>query len=95
MKTIQVLSGQTLVDIAMQELGDASRLFELAELNGLLPSDNIVAGQSILVPDLEVNKAKTVNLLQVNQPATYSYSEEVVPLEGVDYWGIGFDFEIS
>lgn len=95
MKEVTVLASQTLIDIATQELGDATRLFELALLNGLLPSDEITAGQVLVVPNYAPGKSAVVKALQINNPATRSTVVEQENLEGIGYWGIGIDFIIS
>lgn len=92
---VEVLSGQTLIDIAMQELGDASRLFELAQLNGLLPTDDVIAGSVLIVPAYETNRQNIVRQLQINKPSTGSTIVEQALLEGVDYWAVGIDFIVS
>lgn len=69
-KTVIVQSGQTLVDICMQELGDATRLFELARLNGLLPGVALVVGSTVLVPEYESKKSAVIAKFLKNAPAS-------------------------
>ena len=100
MKTVEVLDGQTLVDIAAQELGDIDRVFEIAQLNEMNITDELTAGQEILVPDFEISKGNMVDLFadKANAPAssiTESEGEDVVPQEGIDYWAIENDFVIQ
>lgn len=54
--TVTVKNGQTLADIAIQEYGDLSAVFLLAEENDISPSDNLTAGTVLLLPDVVVNK---------------------------------------
>jgi len=49
---MKVLPGQTLFDIAIQELGSAEGAFELAVLNGLNITDDLVPGQELILPDM-------------------------------------------
>ena len=95
MKTVEVLEGQTLIDLAMQELGDASRLFELSELNAMLPSDDLVAGQIIQVPEPTEEKREIVKALKYRKPATKNEILEEQLKEGIGYWAIGINFKVS
>ncbi len=95
MKTVEVLEGQTLIDLAMQELGDASRLFELSELNAMLPSDDLVAGQIIQVPEPTEEKREIVKALKSRKPATKNEILEEQLKEGIGYWAIGINFKVS
>lgn len=98
MKTIQVLYGQTIVDIALQELGDPERAVEVAELNSLSLSDDLDGGQLIDVPDYDSDKRDLVNLFtnKANAPASADTGSEVdAPLEGIDYWAIQIDFKVT
>ena len=47
---MKALPGQTLFDIAIQELGSAEAAFELAVLNGLNPTDDLIPGQELVLP---------------------------------------------
>jgi hypothetical protein len=50
MKEVKIIFGQTVLDIAVQELGDASRAMELAILNGISLTDELSADQVLVVP---------------------------------------------
>ena len=45
-----ITQGQSLVDVAVQELGSVAALFDLADANGLAITDLLTAGQSLTVP---------------------------------------------
>ena len=47
---IRVSAGQSLLDICLQELGDAEALFELAAANGLAITDPLTPGQLLILP---------------------------------------------
>lgn len=49
---ITTYEGQTLLDIVLQELGDADLAFELAEANGLNVSDVLAPGTQLLLPKM-------------------------------------------
>lgn len=54
--TVTVKNGQTMSDIAIQEYGDLSAVFLIAEENDISPSDNLTAGTVLRLPDVVVNK---------------------------------------
>jgi len=47
---MKVLQGQTLIDIAVQELGSAEAAYGLAVLNNLSVTDELVPGQELQLP---------------------------------------------
>lgn len=98
-----VLDCQSLLDIAVQELGDISGIFELAEKTGLSLTEELEAGQEIELPAFVTDK----------QVAAYYESKQIRPataitidstsgsgggellLEGIEFWGIEYDFIVS
>jgi hypothetical protein len=50
MKQVVVSTGQSLVDVCMQELGTVAALFDLADANGLAITDVLRPGQLLTVP---------------------------------------------
>lgn len=95
MKEVKVEYGQTLVDIAIQELGDASRAFELAVLNNVNVSDDITPGSLVKVPDVSIDKtsiAKVFNNPALKPASGIAITEEE---EGIEFWTIEDDFVVS
>ena len=45
-----ITQGQSLADVAIQELGSVAGLFDLADANGLAITDTLTAGQLLTVP---------------------------------------------
>ena len=45
-----ITQGQSLADVAIQELGSVAALFDLADANGLAITDDLHAGQLLTVP---------------------------------------------
>lgn len=99
MKTI-ILDCQSLLDIAIQELGDISALFDLAEWAGFSITDELSAGQDLQLPVPPADK----------QVASYYAAHRITPataitidstsggdliLEGIEFWGIEYDFIVS
>jgi hypothetical protein len=50
--TAKVRSGQTLLDVAIQEYGSAESWWALAQANNLEPTDYLVPGTTLLLPNL-------------------------------------------
>ncbi|GGF22190.1 LysM peptidoglycan-binding domain-containing protein [Hymenobacter cavernae] len=46
----QVSDGQSLLDICLQELGDLSAAYDLADANGLAITDVLTPGQQLIIP---------------------------------------------
>lgn len=97
MKLIKVLASQTLLDIAVQELGDNSRAMELAVINGLKVTDQLIAGSQILVPDYSTDKRYLVTLFadDANKPGTGNTDIENAEFQGIGYWRIEQNFIVS
>jgi hypothetical protein len=53
--------GQSLVDVAIQELGTVAGLFDLADAQGLAITDALTPGQVLLVPYSTASQPDTVN----------------------------------
>lgn len=94
--TVKSLSGQTWVDLVLQQLGDEHRLFELCDMNGAGITDVINAGTIVTSPEAEPDKKRIVNILAGRKPAS---SFVVTPgedePEGIEFWAIEFDFIVS
>ena len=97
-----ILDRQSLFDLALQLHGDISTVFALAEANDLSVSDDLTVEQA-----LQYNDTDTANRIVTTQygnqhhtPATALSSEitagdNAFLLEGIEYWGIQYDFVIS
>ena len=98
MKSVKVLDGQTLVDIAIQELGDGERVIELATLNEMNVTDDLVSGEYVEVPDYDKSKRSMVNLFadDANKPASGIVTDNGVLLpQGIGYWRIENNFKVQ
>ena len=96
MQTIKINEGQTLLDVAIQHTGDASRAFEIALANGLNFSDDLEIGTVVLVPEASVeNKKNVADFVKTNTTPASKKDDTGLLLEGVDYWAIGDEFIIS
>lgn len=56
MKKVKVKQGQTLSDIAIQEYGDIQGVFLLARQNDISPTKKLMAGTTLILPDVVVNR---------------------------------------
>ena len=65
MRTIQTNEGQTILDIAMQYCGDSETAVTIALLN-VLDIDDLLLGQSLLVPDTVIDKQAIVTGFRVS-----------------------------
>ena len=95
MKNVEVQYGQTIIDICIQELGDASRVFEVAELNNMGITSDLIAGTLITVPDYAPEKSSIVKLFSNPALKPASIQTENEDEEGIEFWAIEDDFEVS
>lgn len=89
-----VLDKQSLLDIALQECGDITAVFELADLNGVVITDDLQTGRGLVMPPVAVNR-QVVSYYDAHgiRPAT-GIAGDFVP-DGVEFWGIEIDFMVS
>lgn len=93
MKTSNIIQpGQTLLDIALQELGDVSRANEIAIMNGISITDDLQPGTSLLLPDPSGVARFIFNLFKDrgNIPAS-----AIIKEEGIEFWAIEKDFVVQ
>lgn len=104
MNKVTVSYGQTWLDIAMQELGDIERTMELVQLNNRALSDELEAGEELLVPNFDSKKRSIIQLFRTaaNKPASgYTFivadpQQQPEPIgEGVGFWTFENDFVVS
>jgi hypothetical protein len=93
---VTVEQGQNMLDVALQHCGNTSAAFAIAKLNGLSLTDDLIAGSSLIIPD--VVEPAMVQYLSDNNivPATgTSLIGEVEAPGGIDYMAIEVDFIVS
>ena len=80
---ITALHNQSLFDISIQVYGSIAYVFELALANGLSITSDLVPGQIIEVPEIEVESTSIRDYYAANgiKPAT-AIIEENLPTEG-------------
>ncbi len=96
MEIIKISEGQTLIDIAIQYLGDASRYVEIIELNNLTITEDIHAGDELIIPTVTNEKTAIVSLFRKKniKPAS-AITDIISENEGVDYWHIEENFIVQ
>ena len=78
MKTIIAQNNQTLFDIALQEMGDVSGVFDILDVNPYLRLDMAIpAGTKVLVPDTIINSQVQDYLSRNNIKPASGLGEEV------------------
>ena len=93
---IKVLNGQSLFDIAIQSAGSIEAVFDIALANGISITDDLEPGTVLVVP--AVLNRQVAEYYRVNgiQPATgITVSDAPALQEGVEFWGIEYDFIVS
>lgn len=93
------MNGQNLLDIAIQTTGDAAEALTIAIANGLCLTDDLEAGQLVAIPDNIGGDANVRAYYRERglHPATSVTAEDesISPFEGIEYWGIEYDFIVS
>ena len=67
---MKVLQGQTLIDIAIQELGSAEGAYDLAVLNGISVTDELIPGQELQLPVINNKSVAAYYANKAIKPAT-------------------------
>ena len=67
---MKVLQGQSIFDIAIQELGSAEGAYALAELNGLSITDELMTGHDLSLPDVQNRSISNYYANKAIKPAT-------------------------
>ncbi|MCZ2141064.1 MAG: hypothetical protein LC096_06680 [Bacteroidia bacterium] len=87
-----VEQGQCLVDMAIQYNGNALAIFDIALINGISLTEDIVPGQELKETAVLDNRIK--NYFSKITPARGS-DIDTLEQQGIGYWYIGLDFIIS
>lgn len=94
-----IKNGQNLLDIAIQATGDAAEALTIALANGLCLTDDLEVGQEVDVPDEITGNAnvKTYYRDRRLNPATAATDDDtaILAFEGIEFWGIEYDFIVS
>ncbi|SNR16542.1 LysM peptidoglycan-binding domain-containing protein [Tenacibaculum jejuense] len=97
---VTVRNNQSFFDIAIQTTGIASNAILIAQANNLSPTDKLVVGTSLIIPD-EATTDPTIKNYYDRQsllPASgLTKNEEDITqgLQGIGYWTIGSSFKVE
>ena len=97
---IKVLECQSLFDIAVMVCGSANAAFNIALENGISVTDTLTPGQELTIPDdIILQRDVAGYFLKKNiLPATAKTEEQyanTIGGEGIEFWTIEQDFEVS
>ena len=94
---MNVSDGQSLYDIACKALGSAAAAIQIALLNGISVTDNLLVGQDINIPDVVNKDIATFYANNGIDPATGMSDTELEELKisGLGYMALGIDFIVS
>jgi hypothetical protein len=93
---VKVLNGQSLFDIAIQAAGSVEAAFDIALANGIGITDDLPAGTVLVIP--AVLNRRVADYYRANdiKPATALGTQDVeFVMEGINYWRLEYDFEVS
>jgi hypothetical protein len=94
-RTLKAIPGQSWIDIALQEAGDESRIFDIIDLNGASITEDIDLSKILMVPAVEPEKQKIVSVLTSRNPSSMYYGTGDPAPEGIEFWIIETDFIVS
>lgn len=95
-----IRNGQDILDMAMQQTGNADNALAIAEQNGLSVTDDIAAGEA-MATDTDIADTDTAVVAYLSErslfPATGISEEDkaAAPYGGINYMGIEIDFIVS
>ncbi|MFE3849077.1 hypothetical protein ACFX5D_13980 [Flavobacterium sp. LB3P45] len=91
-----VIGGQSFLDKVLECTGDVNNAFEMALLNGLSITEDVVIGVNLKLS--EVNKPNTASFFnEFNKPATALTQEQLTEIEnkGIGHMRIGTTFIVG
>ena len=91
---LTVLDRQSIFDVAIQQLGNVEAAFALALENDLSLTDDLTAGQSVIVAGEKSKAIADYYAAKQLKPAT-GMTELSALEEGIEFWYIEYDFIVS
>jgi len=88
---------QSTLDIAIQQCGSIEAVFDLATLNDISITDDLITENLLLTPEPENNIIASYYSNNGITPATAVTlkEEETTPVGGISFMGIEIDFKVS
>lgn len=68
--TVLAIAGQTWIDLALQQLGDEQKLFDLCDANAAGITDLLTGGETIKSIAVDFSKRRLVNEMQKAKPSS-------------------------
>lgn len=93
--SVIVKANQTPLDIAMQKCGSIEKVMELAALNNISPTADLISGQEILHPDAAVMVVSDYFRKYGIYPASATTLVTDIKQGGIEFWSVEFDFITS
>lgn len=94
-----VKSRQNLCDIALQLCGSMEAAYDIAAINGLNLTDDLTIGTVLELPTTTDTKTTQHYAANYIVPATAITIDEINVVlnggEGIDFWGIEYDFIVT
>lgn len=98
MKNIKIHSRQSILDVAIQNMGNIEACFDIALQNNFSLTEDLTASKELLVIP-SVNNVTTAYNDEKIVPATgvtnMEIKEQYSTGGGVEFWGIEYDFIVS
>jgi hypothetical protein len=93
---VKVLNGQSLFDLAIQAAGSVEAVFDIAAANGVSITDELQPGTILVIPAVSNRQVADYYRSNSIRPATTLGAHDVEFItEGINYWRIEYDFEVS
>jgi hypothetical protein len=97
---ITALHNQSLLDVAIRHCGTVGAVADIAILNNISITDDLIPGQLIELPNKDYGNREVINYFSTNKidPATALTEEHAALTEGnsgIGYWEIGNNFIVQ
>lgn len=98
-KQATITERQSLLDVAVQHCGSFEAAFDIAMGNGLSVTDDLNAGDRLEMPKQDNKEVADYYAVNDLHPASAVTQDEILEVlntgEGIEFWGIEFDFIVQ
>lgn len=93
--SVTVLSGQSVLDLAVQTAGSVESAFQLAVTNGISVTDSLAVGREVI--SVSAANKPVYDYYQNHQlkPSTGTITEQMIIRRGIGSMGVGVDFVVT
>ena len=97
---VPVRNNQSLFDIALQTLGCTEAAFDIALINGISITDELLTGQILQIPSMsDYTQRRNAEYYSINNilPATAITADIATTAleEGIEFWTVEYDLIVS